>query len=91
VVEVNASDTRNKSDAKLKDGIGGKTANRVRELVTNTAIGAGDGHTNTRKQVLIMDEVDGMSGATQSLVPSSACSVFESGSGTASASGTTWI
>jgi replication factor C subunit 1 len=62
VVEVNASDTRNKSDSKLKEGIAGKMANRIRELVTNTAIGIGEGHTNTRRQILLMDEVDGMSG-----------------------------
>ena len=61
-VEVNASDTRNKSDTKYKEGIGGKTSNRMKELVTNTAIGAG-GSTRTSRQVLIMDEVDGMSGA----------------------------
>lgn len=60
VVEVNASDTRNKSDPKGKGGIAGKTANRIRELVTNSAIGGANG---ARKQVLIMDEVDGMSGA----------------------------
>ena len=40
-VEVNASDTRNKSDAKVKAGIGGKLSNAVRELATNSAIGAG--------------------------------------------------
>jgi hypothetical protein len=61
-VEVNASDTRNKADSKRKDGIAGKTSNRMKELVTNSAIGATDGKTNTRRQVLIMDEVDGMSG-----------------------------
>jgi replication factor C subunit 1 len=63
VVEVNASDTRNKSDTKYKEGIGGKTSNRMKELVTNTAIGFANGKTQRGKQVLIMDEVDGMSGA----------------------------
>jgi hypothetical protein len=60
VVEVNASDTRNKADSKLRDGIGGKLSNRVKELVTNSAIASAAGD---RKQVLVMDEVDGMSGA----------------------------
>lgn len=40
-VEVNASDTRNKSDAKVKAGIGGKLSNAIRELATNSAIGHG--------------------------------------------------
>lgn len=60
VVEVNASDTRNKSDTKLKDGINGKLSNKIKELVNNTSIllvGA-----PKRRQVLVMDEVDGMSG-----------------------------
>ena len=61
-MEVNASDARNKSDTKHKDGIGGKLSNRMKELVTNTSIGADHG-TRGVKQVLIMDEVDGMSGA----------------------------
>ena len=33
VVEVNASDTRNKADAKTAAGIAGKTSNAVKELV----------------------------------------------------------
>lgn len=41
-VEVNASDTRNKSDVKVKAGIGGKLSNAIRELATNSAIGTGD-------------------------------------------------
>lgn len=61
-MEVNASDTRNKADSKRKDGIAGKTSNRVKELVTNSCIGV-RGATESAKQVLIMDEVDGMSGA----------------------------
>jgi hypothetical protein len=61
VVEVNASDTRNKSDSKIKEGIAGKLSNRVKELVTNTAISLGG--TQQQRQVLVMDEVDGMSGA----------------------------
>jgi hypothetical protein len=39
----------------------------VKELVTNTAIGVGDGNTSTRHQVIVMDEVDGMSGTSHSL------------------------
>lgn len=38
-MEVNASDTRNKSDSKITAGIGGKLANAIKELATNTAIG----------------------------------------------------
>ena len=63
VVEVNASDTRNKADTKYKEGIGGKTSNRMKELVTNKAISMSDGKAAGVKQVLVMDEVDGMSGA----------------------------
>lgn len=64
VVEVNASDARNKSDTKYKQGVGGKLSNRIKELVTNTAISLGGiSDTKPRRQVLIMDEVDGMSGA----------------------------
>ncbi len=43
VIEVNASDTRNKADgqATVKAGIAGKLANSIKELTTNTAIGMG--------------------------------------------------
>ena len=40
-VEVNASDTRNKSDKSALKGIGGKLSNGIRELATNTAISKG--------------------------------------------------
>jgi hypothetical protein len=40
-VEVNASDTRNKSDKSALKGVGGKLSNSIRELATNTAIGVG--------------------------------------------------
>lgn len=40
-VEVNASDTRNKSDSNTGAGIGGKLANSIKELATNRAIGFG--------------------------------------------------
>mmetsp|Transcript_687 Transcript_687/g.1994 ORF Transcript_687/g.1994 Transcript_687/m.1994 type:complete len:1093 (+) Transcript_687:367-3645(+) len=62
VIEVNASDTRNKADgqATVKAGIAGKLANSIKELTTNTAIGMGsDGR--PKRTVLVMDEVDGMS------------------------------
>ena len=72
VKEVNASDTRSKSDSDIKDGVGGKAANVVRELVTNRSMNFGffkkdkDGTAEqfgaTQRMVLIMDEVDGMSG-----------------------------
>lgn len=40
-VEVNASDTRNKSDSNTGAGINGKLANSIKELATNRAIGLG--------------------------------------------------
>jgi hypothetical protein len=60
LVEVNASDTRSKSDAKPKDGIAGKMSNVVREMATNRALAGPGGR--ARKPLLVMDEVDGMSG-----------------------------
>ncbi|KAL3518671.1 hypothetical protein ACH5RR_021260 [Cinchona calisaya] len=48
-IEVNASDNRGKADAKIEKGIGGSTANSIKELLSDP------------KTVLIMDEVDGMS------------------------------
>jgi DNA polymerase III delta prime subunit len=59
-VEVNASDTRNKADSKTKEGVAGKTSNRIKEMVTNAAIATN--FTAGREQLLVMDEVDGMSG-----------------------------
>ena len=38
VVEVNASDTRSKADASVLKGVGGKVANSIKELTTNTSI-----------------------------------------------------
>ncbi len=62
---MNASDTRNKS-GKVSEGMGGKQSNVVKEMANNTTLlglgaagGAGGG---PRKQLLVMDEVDGMSG-----------------------------
>eukprot|EP00798_Chlamydomonas_sp_ICE-L_P004739 gene4739-biopygen15023 len=61
IVEMNASDTRNKSDSKISAGMGGKSANMIKEMATNRFLLVGaDG--KMKKQLLIMDEVDGMSG-----------------------------
>ena len=60
VTEVNASDTRGKSSNDIRDGVGGKSSNAVREMVTNKAMSFFGGP--PKKTVLIMDEVDGMSG-----------------------------
>ncbi|KAG2453593.1 hypothetical protein HYH02_001811 [Chlamydomonas schloesseri] len=69
VVEMNASDTRNKA-GKTSEGIAGKQSNIIKEMVTSTTLppgmfgggaGAGGG-TAPRRQLLVMDEVDGMSG-----------------------------
>lgn len=52
-VEVNASDTRNKSDNNTSAGINGKLANSIKELATNRAIGVGsDGKP---KKVCVID------------------------------------
>lgn len=59
-VEVNASDTRSKSDASVAKGIGGKLSNSIRELTTNAAVSY-DQAGRRRRLCLIMDEVDGMS------------------------------
>lgn len=63
VVEVNASDARNKAEKEVAGGIGGRRSNAVKELVTNTAVSfAGARGGPPVQQALIMDEVDGMSG-----------------------------
>ncbi|KAG2439222.1 hypothetical protein HXX76_004584 [Chlamydomonas incerta] len=69
VVEMNASDTRNKA-GKTSEGIAGKQSNIIKEMVTSTTLppglfgggGGALGSTAPRRQLLIMDEVDGMSG-----------------------------
>ncbi|KAJ4826253.1 replication factor C subunit 1 [Turnera subulata] len=61
VVEVNASDSRGKADAKIAKGIGGSNANCVKELVSNESLGFKMDRSSHPKSVLIMDEVDGMS------------------------------
>lgn len=60
-IEVNASDNRGKADSKIVKGIGGSTANSIKELVSNEALGLNMDRSKHQKTVLIMDEVDGMS------------------------------
>ncbi|CAN4084390.1 unnamed protein product [Withania somnifera] len=60
-IEVNASDSRGKADSKIEKGIGGSTANSIKELVSNESLSANMGRFHHQKTVLIMDEVDGMS------------------------------
>ncbi|EPS67744.1 hypothetical protein M569_07025, partial [Genlisea aurea] len=61
-IEVNASDSRGKADAKIGKGIGGSTSNSIKELVSNEALSLNMERSDHPKTVLIMDEVDGMSG-----------------------------
>ena len=44
----------------MKEGVGGKASNAIREMVTNRAVNFFTG--KPKKMCLIMDEVDGMSG-----------------------------
>nr|XP_009804673.1 PREDICTED: uncharacterized protein LOC104249862 [Nicotiana sylvestris] len=60
ISKVNASDSRGKADSKIEKGIGGSTANSIKELVSNESLGANIGRLHHQKTVLIMDEVDGM-------------------------------
>uniref|UniRef100_A0A803L7N0 Replication factor C subunit 1 n=1 Tax=Chenopodium quinoa TaxID=63459 RepID=A0A803L7N0_CHEQI len=60
IIEVNASDNRGKADSQIGKGIGGSTANSIKELISNKSLGDLDRLKNP-KMVLIMDEVDGMS------------------------------
>ncbi|GAB4840173.1 replication factor C subunit 1 [Ancistrocladus abbreviatus] len=60
-IEVNASDNRGKADAKIVKGIGGSTANSVKELISNESLSVNKDKSKHTKTVLIMDEVDGMS------------------------------
>ncbi|CAA2992856.1 replication factor C subunit 1 [Olea europaea subsp. europaea] len=60
-IEVNASDSRGKADAKIEKGIGGSTSNSIKELVSNEALSLNMERSQRPKTVLIMDEVDGMS------------------------------
>ncbi|XP_057955237.1 replication factor C subunit 1 isoform X2 [Malania oleifera] len=59
--EVNASDSRGKADAKIQRGLDGKSANSIKELVSNEALGINMDRSKHPRTVLIMDEVDGMS------------------------------
>eukprot|EP00249_Psilotum_nudum_P023458 c28881_g2_i1 orf=668-3328(-) len=63
-LEVNASDSRGKADSKVGKGIGGSLANAIKEMVSNESLAMSDmdWRINHQKSVLIMDEVDGMSG-----------------------------
>lgn len=38
MLQVNASDSRGKADGKIEKGIGGSTANSIKELVSNEAL-----------------------------------------------------
>lgn len=60
-IEVNASDSRGKADAKIEKGIGGSTANLMKELISNETLSNNMNCSQHQKTVLIMDEVDGMS------------------------------
>ncbi|PIA54206.1 hypothetical protein AQUCO_00900631v1 [Aquilegia coerulea] len=60
-IEVNASDTRGKADAKIVKGIGGSRANSIKELVSSGSLNVKMDLSKQPKTVLIMDEVDGMS------------------------------
>ncbi|XP_042483275.1 replication factor C subunit 1 isoform X1 [Macadamia integrifolia] len=60
-IEVNASDNRGKADSKIFKGVGGSTANSVKELISNEALSVKSDRSKHAKTVLIMDEVDGMS------------------------------
>ncbi|CAL6300350.1 unnamed protein product [Bathycoccus prasinos] len=60
VMEVNASDSRNKASKDVQTGLSGSTSNQVKELVTNRGLNFLK-TTIHKNQVLIMDEVDGMS------------------------------
>ncbi|KZV39264.1 replication factor C subunit 1, partial [Dorcoceras hygrometricum] len=60
-IEVNASDSRGKADAKIQKGIGGSTSNSIKELISNEGLNPNMERSHHTKTVLIMDEVDGMS------------------------------
>ena len=37
-VQVNASDSRGKADSKIRNGMGGTTANTIKEMISNTTL-----------------------------------------------------
>lgn len=51
MVEVNASDTRSKADAKTTVGVAGKTSNRIKEMVDSTRLNFEGGRGSGKKQV----------------------------------------
>lgn len=57
ILSVNASDSRGKSGS-VRDGVAGSLSSRIREYVTNQNLSF---QNSSKKSVLIMDEVDGMS------------------------------
>ncbi len=57
ILSVNASDSRGKSGS-ICDGVAGSLSSRIREYVTNKNLSF---QSTSKKSVLIMDEVDGMS------------------------------
>ncbi|XP_076912705.1 replication factor C subunit 1-like [Bidens hawaiensis] len=61
-IEVNASDSRGKADKNIEKGIGSRTSNSIKELVNNKSVKVDMNSSKHPKAVLIMDEVDGMSG-----------------------------
>ena len=63
-IEVNASDTRNRADKIGKGGIAGKRSNQIKALCQNTSV-LHPSTTEESSMVLIMDEVDGMSGKSR--------------------------
>ncbi|KMT08722.1 hypothetical protein BVRB_6g139950 [Beta vulgaris subsp. vulgaris] len=60
-IEVNASDNRGKADSVIGKGIGGSTANSIKELISNKLLRDNPHRSKHPETVLIMDEVDGMS------------------------------
>ncbi|CAI5515385.1 unnamed protein product [Closterium sp. Naga37s-1] len=87
-LEVNASDSRGKSDAKIRNGMGGATSNTIKEMISNTTLRFSPVPTSTKgkqqqqqqvdKAALIMDEVDGMSGGDRGGVADLIASIKES-------------
>ncbi|CAI5947361.1 unnamed protein product [Closterium sp. NIES-64] len=87
-LEVNASDSRGKSDAKIRNGMGGATSNTIKEMISNTTLRFSPASSTTKgkqqqqqqvdKAALIMDEVDGMSGGDRGGVADLIASIKES-------------
>lgn len=60
ITEVNASDERSKAGSNILDGVNGSMSNTLIELVTNRTLCSSQ--MRNKKHILVMDEVDGMSG-----------------------------